>query len=60
MLKEPKPMREIHEIQENLYKERKKMSAKVKLAAIHREAEEAERQYGLALRKILPSKTQLI
>ena len=52
MFKEPKPMREIHEIQEKLYEERKKMSAKDKLAAIHREAEEAEKKYGLALRKI--------
>ncbi len=52
MLKEPRPMREIHEIQEKLYEERKKMSGKEKIAAIHREAEEAEKEYGLALRKV--------
>lgn len=51
MLKEPKPMREIHEIQEKLYEERKRMSRKEKLAAIHREAEEAKKKYGLVLRK---------
>lgn len=52
MLKEPRPMREIHEIQEKLYEERKKMPSKDKIAAIHREAEEAEKKYGLTLRKV--------
>ena len=46
MFKEPKPMREIHKIQEELYKEQKKMTDKEKLAALHREAEEAEKKYG--------------
>ena len=52
MLKEPRPMKEIHEIQEKLYEERKKMTDKEKLAAIHGEAEETERKYGFALRKV--------
>lgn len=52
MFKEPKPMKEIHEIQESLYEEHRKMSDKKKLAALHREAEEAEKKYGFALRKV--------
>ncbi|MFA4888436.1 MAG: hypothetical protein WC628_02525 [Candidatus Omnitrophota bacterium] len=52
MLKEPRPMREIHEIQEKLYEERKKMSSEEKIAAIHLEAEEAEKKFGLTLRKV--------
>lgn len=45
-------MREIHKIQEELYKEQKKMTDKEKLAALHREAEEAEKKYGFSLRKV--------
>jgi len=52
MFKEPKPMREIHKIQEGLYEEQKKMTDKEKLAALHREAEEAEKKYGFSLRKV--------
>lgn len=52
MLKELKPMREIHEIQERIYEEHKNMTSKEKLAAIHRESEEAAKKYGLALRKV--------
>mgnify|MGYP001571383723 CR=1 FL=1 len=52
MLKEPMPMKEIHEIQEKLYEERKNMTDKEKLAAIHREAKEASKKYGLTLRKV--------
>lgn len=52
MFKEPKPMKEIHKIQEKLYEEQKKMSDKEKLAALHREAEETEKKYGLTLRKV--------
>jgi hypothetical protein len=51
MYKEPKPMKEIHEIQETLYEEHKKMTDKDKLTALHREAEEAEKKYGFTLRK---------
>lgn len=52
MYKEPKPMREIHEIQERLYEEQKNMTDEKKLEALHREAEEAKRKYGLKLRKV--------
>lgn len=51
MYKEPRPMREIHEIQEKIYEEQKNMADKEKIAAIHREAEEAVKKYGLNLRK---------
>ncbi len=52
MYKEPRPMREIHEIQEKIYEEQKNMTDKEKLAAIHREAEEATKKYGFILRKV--------
>lgn len=52
MLKEPRPMREIHKIQEKIYKEQKNMTDKEKLEALHREAEEAEKKYGLSLKKV--------
>ncbi|MDO8662579.1 MAG: hypothetical protein Q7K98_05090 [Candidatus Omnitrophota bacterium] len=52
MLKESGPMKEIHEIQEILYEEHKKMTNKEKLVTLHREAEEAERKYGFTLRKV--------
>ncbi|MDO8749049.1 MAG: hypothetical protein Q7J72_08065 [Candidatus Omnitrophota bacterium] len=52
MFKEPKPMREIHEIQEKIYEEHKNMTSKEKLAAIHSESEEAAKKYGLSLRKV--------
>lgn len=53
MVKEPRPMKEIHGIQEKLYEEHKKMTSKEKLAALHHEAGEAEKKYGFALRKLL-------
>ena len=51
MFKEPKPMREIHEIQEKIYEEHKNLTSKEKLVAINRESEEAVKKYGLNLRK---------
>ena len=51
MFKEPKAMREIHEIQEKIYEEQKKMTNGEKLAALHRESKEAAEKYGLFLRK---------
>jgi hypothetical protein len=52
MYKEPRPMKEIHEIQEKIYEEQKHIGDKGKLNALHREAEETEKKYGIALRKI--------
>ena len=43
MPNEPRPMREIHEIQEKIYEERKNMSPKEELAAIQRDAEKAKK-----------------
>lgn len=54
MFKEPKPMREIHAIQEAIYEEQKNMTDKEKLFAIHKEAEEFKKKYGLTLRKATP------
>ncbi|MBU0693871.1 MAG: hypothetical protein KKC11_04305 [Candidatus Omnitrophica bacterium] len=50
MYKEPKPMREIHEIQERLYEEEKDLSAKERIAKIHKEAQELINKYGLKFR----------
>lgn len=51
MYKEPKAMREIHQIRERLYEEEKHLSAEEKIAKIHREAEKAIKKYGLKFRK---------
>lgn len=52
MYKEPKAMKEIHEIQEKIYEEQKNMTENEKLNAIHKEVEEARKKYGLTLRKM--------
>jgi len=57
MLNEPRPMREIHQIQEKIYEEHKNMSTLEELEAIRRSAEEAEKRLGLKLRKLEHSKT---
>lgn len=51
MYQEPEPMREIHKIREQMHEEMKGMTAKEKVAYIHKCAEEAEKKYGLKLRK---------
>ena len=50
MYKEPKPMLELHLIQEKIYEDYKKLSAKEKIARIHKEAKDAEKKLGLNLR----------
>lgn len=47
MYKEPKPMLEIHEIQERLYEEEKSLTSKERIAKIHKESEELVKEYGL-------------
>lgn len=47
MYKEPRPMREIHEIQEKIHEEMKNMTDRKKIEAIHREAEQAEKNMAL-------------
>ena len=50
-MKEPKAMREIHQIRENLYREEKKLSIKEKIVKIKKEANEAVLKYGLKFKK---------
>lgn len=51
MYKEPEAMRQIHEIQEKLYEEMKDMSDEEKRRIIHKEALEAEKRFGLKLKR---------
>ena len=51
MVKEPRPMREIHDIQEKIYEEQKNMCPKEKLEAIHKEVEETRKKYGIKIKK---------
>jgi hypothetical protein len=51
MSKEPEAMRMIHKIQEEIYEDTKHMTVVEKVAYINKEAREAEKKYGLHLRK---------
>lgn len=51
MYKEPKPMKEIHEIRERLYKENKNLSHREHINKVHKEAEEAMKKRGLKFKK---------
>ena len=53
MYNEPRPMKEIHEIQEKIYEAEKYLTNKEKLALLHKEAEECKKKYGLKFRKAL-------
>ncbi|MFQ5965709.1 MAG: hypothetical protein ACE5KZ_15660 [Candidatus Scalinduaceae bacterium] len=48
---EVNPMREIHEIQERIYEEQKCMTNKEKKEALHKEAKEARKKFGLKIKK---------
>lgn len=50
MFKEPKPMQEIHAIQERIYEEEKKLTSRERIEKIHREVQEAIVKYGLKLK----------
>ena len=50
MYKEPKAMKEIHSIREQMYEEHKGLSDKKVIEKIHKEAEEVKRKYKLKLR----------
>lgn len=52
MYKEPEAMRMIHAIQEKFYEETKHLPAKEKFELIKKEVEQAEKEYGLHLRKV--------
>ena len=49
-MKEPKAMREIHEIRERLYEERKELSDEEFLREVHKSSEEVIKKYNLKLR----------
>lgn len=46
-MKEPKPMQEIHAIQERIYEETKHLSSQEKVERINRVVQEATKKYGL-------------
>lgn len=50
MNKEPRAMREIHEIREHLYEKEKGLSGKELIEKIHQRAQECIKKYGLKLR----------
>ena len=50
MYKEPKAMKEIHSIREQMYEEHKGLSDKKVIERIHKKAEEVKRKYKLKLR----------
>jgi hypothetical protein len=50
MFKEPKPMREIHRIQEDLFNREKKLSSRERIRRIHKEASGIIKKYGLKVK----------
>ena len=53
MFKEPKPMKNIHEIREKLHEENKNLSHKEHITKIHKESEEAIKRYGIKIKRHL-------
>ena len=51
MFKEPKAMREIHKIQEELYKERKGLSSQQLIEKTREAAQKLKEKYGLKSKK---------
>lgn len=51
-MKEPKPMQEIHEIQERIYEEDKHLSREQRIEKTNRIAEEMIRKYHLNIRRV--------
>jgi hypothetical protein len=47
MRKEPKPMREIHQIQENIFKKEKNLTPRQRISKLHKETAEIIKKYGL-------------
>ena len=50
MYKEPKPMREIHQIQEKLFDEGKNISSGERIRKLHKDANEIKKRYGLKIK----------
>ncbi|MCB4792829.1 MAG: hypothetical protein LHV68_13250 [Elusimicrobia bacterium] len=55
MLREPEPMRQIHEIRLKIYEKEKNLSMEERISKRHREAEEIIKKYGL---KFIKKKTK--
>jgi hypothetical protein len=53
MSKEPKPMREIHQIQEKLFDKEKNLSSPQRIRKLHKETAEIIRKYGLKFKTAL-------
>ena len=50
MHKEPKPMREIHQIQERFFDKERNLSSQERIRKLHEEAEGIIRKYGLKIK----------
>ena len=50
-MKEPEPMREVHEWRHKIYEKTKHLSRKERMERIRRNAEEAIHRYGLKFRQ---------
>jgi len=50
MRKEPKPMREIHQIQERFFDKEKKLSSRERIHKLHKEATGVIKKYGLKIK----------
>lgn len=55
MYREPRPMRQIHKIQEKIHEEMKSLPNKEKIEFIHKEAEETKKRLGLEFKKSVAS-----
>ena len=51
-MKEPQPMREIHEVQEKIYEEEKNLSTEERLAKRHHEVNEFIEKAGLKFKPL--------
>ena len=51
-MKEPQPMREIHEIQKRIYEEEKNMTSQERMVKMRLEASELIKKYGLKFKTI--------
>lgn len=52
MHKEPKPMREIHQIQESFFDKEKNLSSRRRIRKLHKEAAEIIKKYGLKFKTV--------
>jgi hypothetical protein len=50
MYEEPKPMREIHQIQKRFFDEEKKLSSGQRIRKLHKEAAGIIKKYGLKIK----------